>query len=111
MNPVALIHVAVGVLVMCSSVPLIRRKVGMNAWYGVRIPQSFESQERWFEINAYGGWLILAVGAAIAGTGAVGAALARSHWVLYNFAALGVILCSVALAVAAIYRHARAPRP
>ena len=111
MNPVALIHVAVGLLVMCSAVPLIRRKVGMNPWYGVRIPQSFESEERWYEINAYGGRLLLALGGVIAATGAVGAALARPHWTQYNCAALGITVASLALVVAAIYRHARAPRP
>jgi len=109
-NPVALIHVAVGVLVMGAALPLIRRKVGMNCWYGVRIPQAFESDERWYEINAYGGKLLLALGGVIAAMGAAGALLARRHWVEYDTAALAVILVSLALCVAAIYRHARAPR-
>jgi hypothetical protein len=35
MNPVALIHVAVGMLMIGAALPLIGRRVGMNCWYGI----------------------------------------------------------------------------
>jgi hypothetical protein len=27
----------------------------MNGAYGIRIPAAFESEQRWYDINAYGG--------------------------------------------------------
>lgn len=37
------------------SLPLIFRKVPMNHFNGIRLRASFESEERWYDINAYGG--------------------------------------------------------
>ncbi|MDX1582391.1 MAG: SdpI family protein [Thermoanaerobaculia bacterium] len=48
-------HIAVAVLVILMSVPLIRRKVKMNGLYGVRFRKSFESERNWYAINEYGG--------------------------------------------------------
>jgi hypothetical protein len=47
--------VGLAVLFIALSIPLMKRKVKMNPWYGVRIPKSFESEENWYRINAYGG--------------------------------------------------------
>jgi hypothetical protein len=44
------------------SVPLILRKVPMNRVYGIRIRKAFVSQQNWYEINAYGGKLLLIFG-------------------------------------------------
>lgn len=44
-----------GLLCLAVSLPLVRGKVGRNAFYGVRIPQAFQSDEAWLEINRYGG--------------------------------------------------------
>lgn len=38
MNPVVVVHLLVAVIVLVAAVPLIRRQVKMNHWYGVRIP-------------------------------------------------------------------------
>ena len=46
---------AVSILFIALSIPLVKRKVKMNPWYGVRIPKAFESEESWYKINAYGG--------------------------------------------------------
>ncbi|HMJ10657.1 MAG TPA: SdpI family protein [Polyangiaceae bacterium] len=37
---------------MLSSVPLLRRKVKRNAWYGVRIPATLRDEFIWYEVNA-----------------------------------------------------------
>ena len=47
--------VGLAVLFIAISIPLVKRKVRMNPWYGVRIPKAFESEKNWYEINAYGG--------------------------------------------------------
>ena len=48
-------NLSMGILIILFSIPLIMRKIKMNSIYGVRIPQSFKSEENWYRINAYGG--------------------------------------------------------
>jgi uncharacterized membrane protein len=51
--------IVVGSLFIGLSIPLMRRSVKMNHWYGVRIAKSFESEENWYKINEYGGRLLM----------------------------------------------------
>src|SRR5262245_10722907 len=44
-----------GLLCIGLSIPLIRGKVSRNAFYGVRFPESYQSDEAWFAINRFGG--------------------------------------------------------
>jgi uncharacterized membrane protein len=44
-----------GLLCIALAIPLVRRQVGRNAFYGVRFPQSFASDDAWLAINRYGG--------------------------------------------------------
>ena len=48
-------NIAIAILMVALSIPLTRKKIKMNRFYGVRIPKSFSSEANWFEINAYGG--------------------------------------------------------
>lgn len=63
MNPVALTiglsWIGVGLLSISLAVPLVLGRVKRNAYYGVRFPQSFQSDEAWFAINRYGGRALL----------------------------------------------------
>jgi hypothetical protein len=61
----------IGLLCIALAIPLIKGKVPRNSLYGVRFPQSFQSDEAWLAINRYGGrrmilWAIplIAVGVA-----------------------------------------------
>ncbi len=47
-------NVFCAVLVLGLSMPLLRGKVKPNPLYGVRFAKSFESEELWYAINAYG---------------------------------------------------------
>ena len=47
----------VGLVTLLISLPLIYRKVPINAFYGIRIRASFQSEQRWYDINAQGGKL------------------------------------------------------
>jgi len=40
------------VIVVC--IPLLKGKIGMNYWYGIRIRKAFQSEENWYTINRYG---------------------------------------------------------
>ena len=59
MDPVALTvglsWTLAGLLCIAVSLPLIRGKIGRNSIYGIRLPQSFQSDEAWFAINRFGG--------------------------------------------------------
>jgi hypothetical protein len=44
-----------GLLCLGLALPLVRGRVRPNRLYGVRFPQSFQSDEAWFAINRFGG--------------------------------------------------------
>jgi len=52
---VGLCNILVSVVCIASAIPLVRHKVKMNYWYGIRIPKSYSSPENWEKINEYGG--------------------------------------------------------
>lgn len=66
-----LVNIGCAALFVGISVPLIRRKVGRNPLYGVRLPQSFRSDEHWYAINEYGGRQLTLWSLPIAAAGAV----------------------------------------
>ena len=50
----AVINILTGIIFIAISIPLLKRKIKMNDLFGVRIPKAFESEENWYNINAYG---------------------------------------------------------
>ena len=44
-----------GLICILLAIPLIRGRIGRNAFYGARFPQSFQSEEAWLAINRFGG--------------------------------------------------------
>ena len=99
---VALIFIASGLVIFLASLPLVYRKVPMNALYGVRIPRSMECEQRWYDINAYGGrqlarwsWLIIA-------TGAAGFLIPQEHLLPYTLAGTAAILIATLVPVVQI---------
>jgi len=106
MNPVVIVHFVAALLAIAAALPLMRGAVKMNPWYGVRIPAAFESEERWFDLNRYGGRLLFLWGLCIAATALVGAQLRKNAWVAYDWAALVIVMGGLALVIALIFRHA-----
>jgi len=47
-------NIFLGALIIAVSIPLLKGKIGMNYWYGIRIKKSYDSEENWFKINKYG---------------------------------------------------------
>lgn len=47
-------NVLCALLAIGFSLPLLRRKIGMNASWGVRFQRAFDSEELWYRINEYG---------------------------------------------------------
>lgn len=51
-----------GILFAILALPLIKRKIKMNNWYGIRIPQTMENERIWYDVNAVMGKYIFAWG-------------------------------------------------
>jgi hypothetical protein len=50
-----LTNIGCAIVFIAVSIPLVRRKIPMNHWYGIRIAKSFRSDADWYAINEYGG--------------------------------------------------------
>lgn len=108
MNPVAVVHLIAGVVAIVVSLPLIQGRVKMNGSYGIRIRQAFESEQRWYAINRYGGQLLLRWGVALVVVALCGMAVPKQSWWVYSIVALLPVCGGLAWVIALIYRYARA---
>ncbi len=43
-----------GITFIAISIPLLKRKIKMNYYYGFRVKKAFVSKENWYKINEYG---------------------------------------------------------
>lgn len=107
MTALALTLLLSGILIFLLSLPLINRQVPMNAGYGIRIPAAFESEQRWYDINAYGGRRLAGWSWLIVGTGAAGFFLSPEHKDAYVLASVTVTLLAVLIPVLQVYRWSR----
>ena len=55
-----LFFAGLSILLMALSIPMIRRRVKPNAWYGFRIPLTLNDPDIWYPANRYAGQLLLA---------------------------------------------------
>jgi hypothetical protein len=51
---IGLIDVLIGLLISALAWPLVKGRVEMNHFYGVRVRQAFEPEEKWYKLNQYG---------------------------------------------------------
>ena len=52
-------NICMAVAFILLSIPLLKRQLPMNRWYGARFRKSFESEENWYRINAYSAKLLI----------------------------------------------------
>ena len=76
----------------------------MNGVYGIRIPAAFESKQRWYDINAYGGRQLAAWSRLITGAGVTGFFISSEHRKVYLLASVAVTLFAVIIPVLLIHR-------
>lgn len=57
------VFVAVGMLYVALGVPLLRRRVKRNVWYGLRVGETLANDEVWYEANAACGKQFIILGA------------------------------------------------
>ena len=97
MKIVAFIILLSGLTILATSLPLLLRKVPMNRKWGIRLPAAFESDQRWYEINAYGGRLFAVWSLLIVGTGLVGFFLPNEAIIPYAGSATAISFVSVVI--------------
>lgn len=106
MNIIPFLHLIAGIIIVAVSWPLIKRKIRMNTFYGFRIAAAFESESRWYDINAYGGRMFFRWGLVIIVTGLAGTSLPEKSWLIYAFASLVIILGGLSISVFKTLRYA-----
>ena len=94
---VAFALLTVGSITFVFCLPLIKRKVPMNRVYGIRVRESFTSDERWLDINAYGGRQFALWSLPNVVTGIVGLFLPTYLVFIYIPIAISVIVLSAAI--------------
>src|SRR5215471_8716097 len=107
MTAIAFVTLLSGILIFLLSLPLISRKIPMNRAYGIRIPAAFESEQRWYDINAYGGRQLAAWSWLIVAAGVVGFFISPEHRDAYALACGAVTLVAVMIPAIQIYRWSR----
>jgi SdpI/YhfL family protein len=60
-----LLFLGVGVLSVAVGIPLAKRRVPRNRWYGLRIAATFASEQVWYEANAAMGRDLIALGCVV----------------------------------------------
>ena len=105
MNPFAILNGGAALVSIGLSLPLVKRKIKRNQWYGVRTLEAFKSEERWLAINEYGGRLLLRWGIAVAVMAGIGLPLTKKYWLVYLCGSLVVILGGVGMVMTRIERY------
>lgn len=90
----------VGLLMMGIAVPLIRRQIGPNNAYGLRIPATFADRDVWFEANAKSGRDLFVLGTVqlVLGLGLAGVSLGwQKVYIIGDVVILiaGAVLCLI----------------
>ena len=107
MSLTAVLTLVSGLLIFAVSVPLIRRKVPRNPYYGFRVAAAFVSEERWYAINEYSGRLLAKWSILPVVTGIVGFFLPRRWFVEYSSAAAFLLVCTTAIPILRTFRWIR----
>ncbi len=101
----------IGLLCAGLAIPLVRGQVGRNAFYGVRFPQSFQSDDAWFTINRFGGKRLIVWSIPLIATGIISFFLSlQSHTGLTLTLGLAPLIF-VLIPVFESWRFARRYRP
>jgi hypothetical protein len=107
MTALAITILAAGLMMVLISLPLVYRKVPMNQYYGIRIEASFESEQRWYEINAYGGRQMAKWSCLIIATGLLGFFVPSGYFLTYAWASLPVTLVAIFVPTFQVFRWSR----
>ena len=54
-----------GLVLIGAGIPLMRRRVPPNRWYGVRLPSTLSDESAWYSVNERSGRDLIVVGTAV----------------------------------------------
>jgi tRNA A-37 threonylcarbamoyl transferase component Bud32 len=92
---------AAGIMLFILAVPLWVRLIPMNPLYGVRLPSTFISNQRWYDVNAYFGkhafyWSLMLMLAGVVGLYQLPRHQTAYYWATLTLTAVAVISLVVA---------------
>ena len=96
-----------GVIIFVLSLPLMLRKVPMNQVYGIRIRAAFESEQRWYDINAYGGRQLASWSSLLIAAGVIGFFVSPAHFELYAYGSLIIAILAIMVPLILILKWSR----
>jgi uncharacterized membrane protein len=99
--------VAAGLLLAGLSVPLIRRQIGPNPWYGFRVRQTLDDPAVWYPANAYAAKGLLVVGLATSTAALLLYLVPGIDLAVYASAVAAVALAGLAVTLALSFRYLR----
>lgn len=105
-----IVTAAVGLIIIATSLPLIYRKVPRNDVYGIRIHESLKSDERWYEINEFGGRELLKAGIVMIVSGLAAFFVPDRFIVAYVWVNLFATVAAILVAVVRTFSWARRKR-
>jgi len=79
---VAFCNLGCALVAIPLAIPLCRRKIRMNGFYGVRLARSFESDELWYRINEYGGRRLILWSFGLIGFGVLSFFVTSRPWLI-----------------------------
>ena len=85
-----------GIVLALACFPLILGAVAPNHSYGIRTALALSSEENWYKVNRWGGWLLFAGGTFIALVGATGFVLPVRGLILYACVAALLSVATIA---------------
>jgi len=88
-----------GLIITLIGIPLACRKVPMNAFYGLRMKVSFQSETSWYDLNQVGGMLFAMLGFPLILSGALGFFLPEKMLMLHSTLTLAVMSASIGFAL------------
>ena len=94
-----------GAFFVALSVPLARRKIRPNHWYGLRVPATLADERVWYEANARAGRGMLVLGMLVMALGALLYLVEMPSWLGITLW-LSLIVCGVILFVIRSWRFA-----
>lgn len=102
-----LLFIAVGLLIVGLSAPLVRGQVKPNRLYGFRTPKTLSSERIWYTANAYAGKMSVRAGLLFIATAVVLYFVFRTNFVAYNAACAAVLLGMIFIHAVLVFRHLR----
>ncbi|MGJ8638789.1 MAG: SdpI family protein [Opitutaceae bacterium] len=106
MLTISITYLLSGLLITLATLPLIYGKIPMNAFYGLRVRQSFESNASWRHLNEIGGMLFSMLGFPLILSGILGFFLPENLLVAHSIVTVIVTFLALGFSIYAFMRYA-----